>query len=571
MQNKKDIASKISLFFIFVSILVILLCIFKFIFKHLSTSLDNLFLDKIANLLKIIIPFGRIYILISFIVFLISLAFLFDSKFRLKNNSFFYRNKESILNNTKYVIIYFYTVTFLSILFLILLSFISWPSADDYLVYGQVRDHSLFGYMSYYYLNWDGRFSSFLIQSILFHVFNFNYSFLIVLISSISFITLIYLLSRFIGNLEKSVNWVYVFFINLPILFISLLPILREVVYWATGGIYVITSAIVFFWIYLVYLLLFRNLKLKNKFINIFFIIFSFLIGGISQNLSLSLIFLAISFLIISKKYCIYKINRIVILISLLFLIISSLLIYVAPGNYVRGAIIFNKLDFTIINLFKNYLIVIHNYSNILFRVIVFGVVSAIFTALICFNYSKNNDFSTKNFFNLNKFNFIIYSLFLIAALVSIIPFVLVPDAAVPRSGIYFYIFSFIFFYGIIFKLFYFILSTIIKKSFKPKLTFLTIFLVIFSFFNFFLIQTSIKEIIYDLPVRNQMVERNTYLRNLQTEEKNKDLEINPIQLPVFGKDPQIIHFFEIKEDKSFRVNVWISEYFGLKSVRIKK
>lgn len=566
-MKKNNIIKIFNLLFIYTSLATLSLSILKFIINKLPIDLNNL-----KFFLQEIIPFGKSVFLISFIVLLISLAFFIDYKIQFQNKNLFYLKIISIFNSSKNLKIYFTSISIVSIILILLSSLITWPSADDFSVYRLARDYNIFSYVFHIYFNADGRFFSFLIQSILLHLFNLKLSYLIVFIGSLNFIILIFLLSKLIKKLEGNNNKILLsfFFVNIPIMFITLFPVLKENVYWATGSVYIATSVLTVIWIYLVYVFLFGNYKIKNKYFSILMIIFSFFVGGISQNLSLSLIFIVISFLIISRNICEYKINKIVILISILFLTAGSILMYLAPGNFIRGEDLFNKFNFTIFNIFKNYFLVISNYSNVLLRVVINGIASAALISFLTYDYSKNNFNGLKNYFKSNKINFLIYLTFLISAFIGIVPFVLIPDAAAPRSGIYFFILSFIFCFGFSLKIFNLFLQIIFKK-FKPKLTITIITLIIFTFFSYLLIYYSATEFVYCIPIRKQMIERNNYLSNLSIDEKNIDIVVNPIILPVYGKDPKIIHFFEIKNDEEFRVNVWVSEYYKIKSVRINK
>ena len=357
----------------------------------------------------------------------------------------------------------------------------------------------------------------------------------------------------------------YDFAIMLCVLWLGLIPIIKEVVYWAVGGLYIFTSLFIILWILIIYLLLFRVKVVRFKYFIIpVLMIFSFLIGGAQQITSPALIFLTVVMLLLTRKK--EKDGKMIVFVALIFLILGTVFMYIAPGNFVRAGYGAGSFDFSIISIFKNYVNTFILFSITAIEMVILAIIGAFCSAVIKTKNNKSKNITVVSYIKSNKERLIIITSFLLAALITLIPFVLVPDFATPRASIFYVIFILLFTWGIV-DYFSILFINNYKKYFNRVVALTMITIICFTIMSFEVIILSSRNIYQGIFIRHQMIERNEYLSNLSEEEKKYDITVKPIE----GKIPELLFFHDITTDleNSLNLNKDVAEFYKIKSIRI--
>lgn len=469
--------------------------------------------------------------------------------------------------NRKLLIAIITPIISVSIFLVVSLSLIYWPVSDDFSFYIQSRDLGIFGLIKYIYFNWGGRFFSYFLSSFFFTVFNFKYLYFLVTLLSIIFIFSSLLLSRFINQLiPKKQTQLYSFSIVFLSFFLSLTPILDETVYWAAGGLYILSTFFSLTWIYIFYIMVIKSARIKFPYLAIpIFLICSFLFGGFMENLSPSLIFLGLIFILISKKLNISRLNLVIAILALVFLIIGSVIMYLAPGNFIRAAGLANSFSFNISILVKNYSNTFLGFWVVFKRVFLFSFLGGISHSFYISNKNIEPNIIFKEYLKENRLNIFIFLSFFIASLISILPFALVPGGAASRASIYSCVYFFISIWGLTYYLFNGLFYFINKKFIKLSFIFTLISIIIFISFGSILIYKSMESFYLGIKLKSKIIEREQYLSNLTTIEKNSDLIIPAIEM----KKPELLNFADITTNKDDWKNKGVADVYGLKSVAI--
>lgn len=433
------------------------------------------------------------------------------------------------------------SINFLYILLfviVILLNLNSFYWADDYAILNELKEFGVFKRCLNGYLTWDGRYltpASF-IQG---YLLNYLPIQLITLIWTCLFLASGFLLVKILENenlmffKEKSHKLLFYLFVILAFWFSSSKH-LSQTVFWATGGVYTFNLFIGALWLYLF------TIKNKSKQNLIFLVLISVLTALTTQNLILTLLI----FLII-KSFS----KEGLFINTLLFIILLSGLLFLnfAPGNKLRV----NEIDSNLIDningitLFKNLALVTFQYlKHSIFLFLTLLIVIAFF----------NKNINLKQYFFLpkNKKQFITLlqqNIYLIVAISTIIPFILIPSLASERTSIYF-VFFFILY---IFK----ILSDSNIEIFNNRnaikhLSFVLILTVFYSY-NFIL----------GFQLKNKLTDRATVLK----EATEKTVTIKLIDK---NEMPTLFRFREIKDQNDWVLSE-IRKHFNCKEILIEK
>jgi hypothetical protein len=238
---------------------------------------------------------------------------------------------------------------------------------------------------------------------------------------------------------------------------------------------------------------------------------------------------------------------------------------FTAPGNFIRAEYGKNSFNFSVITIFKNYIKVFLKFSQIAIIIIVLAILGAFSSAIIK---AKNNPFkniTTASYIKNNKERLIIIISFLAAALITIIPFMLVPDFDAARASIYYLIFLLLFIWGIVDYFSVLLINRFYKTFFHKAVSLTMIPIICFTFMSYTIVALSLKNIYFGTFIRQQMNERNEYLSNLSEEGKKEDIAIKPIQ----GKVPELFYFVDMTTDKEYEINQAVADYYKLKSIRV--
>ncbi len=211
---------------------------------------------------------------------------------------------------------------------------------------------------------------------------------------------------------------------------------LARSVYWVTGSYYEFANMLIFLWIY-------QYLRGGTKKLLFLFLTFTVVAAGV--NIAISIFTIIILFHLFKIRKLNIKNEYLTVLISIIAFSLSTF----APGNFIRAKSNYNtEIGFHLSSLFINFFIVLKEYV-LMSKYLCIG---AIVIGIVLYNKYK---LSAQNIGNL-KFSII----FLITALSSIAPFVLVPDAASKHTAIHFQTFVFI-------ALLLFTIGVLTKSNFK--------------------------------------------------------------------------------------------------------
>ena len=324
---------------------------------------------------------------------------------------------------------------------------------------------------------------------------------------------------------------------------------ISETIYWATGGVYTLNLFLSLLWI-----VFFNNIyEKKNKIIvKIFFLVFSFFVGATTQNLTIPLLLFIffttlIDFLSNKTKLLFYN-----ILVSL-FLIIGLIYITFAPGNIYRIRKTGNgKLDLNLLQIIKNFYILIVRHFNLIIPLILIFVF-----IIIYLNTYKNVAIHNKDYKNLSFINTLIKYKWLFISLSSIFTFTVNKNLASPRTSIYFICFLLIFMYINILNFLK------LNNSFKINNLTVNIFLFIISI-------SGISFSLYNLQKGKELKNKMVFRENLFSKSKNKVVEVKLINPHLKS---YCFNFTDFSMENNPKFN-WIKDtyidYYKLKDIIVK-
>lgn len=433
--------------------------------------------------------------------------------------------------------------------------------ADDYNFMFDISQNGILNNCIIGYFNWDGRFLSFAAFVQAFLLSNFRIEFITF------FWCLCFLLSGFFIfkivqeelKLKIETKLIYFFGSIISLFFwYSAKTHMAQTIYWGTGGVYSFSLLLGAVWCLLYLQLKNIQLKLIQK---IYFLIFTFLVGQLTQNMSIALIILVlIDFVIdILKKN---NKNNYFNFSIFLFLLIGLTVILIAPGNLKRMNEINNlnleqlRFQDLIFNFFD---IISYYFKSVRYGLYVF--IFLIFSLKLFFQKEIGGFYFTIiKPINLKTFiiGFLNKSKWFFVAISTISPLIIMPMMAAERTMIYFNFFIFIFILKLIVGV-----NSQHKVMFKYQkiVSFLVIFIILTKCFVF-----SIKNLNKGKVLKKEIFKREQILLN----SKNKDviIKILPEKLK---SDCYNFYDLEISADPKYFMKVGYENYFGLRKIIIKK
>ncbi len=345
-------------------------------------------------------------------------------------------------------------LSFLTIVGILLLSFLSFYSAgDDYCYINDLKKNGVFNNALIGYTTWDGRFltpAAFL-QGFLLLRFKVEW---IVFIWSCCFIIsgfLIFYILKLelkIKNLSLGKS-ILLMFILAIIFWLGSLSHVSQTIYWATGGVYSFNLLIGSIW--LLGFLKFQK-EIVRPIFTFAFLLFSIIAGATTINLTIALLTLVLVTILIdflSENNTKIKLN----ILMLISICLGLIVILFAPGNFVRANVI-NTSTSLDSSLFSNYLSVLLLYLkwfSVLFFLSFLGGIILSFLVNPETKISVNPvSFSIKT--KQNCARVLINFKWLLVALSTITPFITLPTVASPRTVIYFMYFCLIYIVIRVFK-----------------------------------------------------------------------------------------------------------------------
>jgi hypothetical protein len=454
-----------------------------------------------------------------------------------------------------------------SVLLMLAITINTFYSSDDYAFMVKLDQKGILGNCVYGYLTWDGRFLAmaafvqcFLLKYIQIQGVTFFWAltfvgsgfFLVKILLLELELTIAKNLQLLLGLLLTTVFW------------LGSYRHISETVYWGTGGAYSFDLLLATLWI--VWFL--KTKKQSSSTLTKFLLfLFSFVVGATTQNLTLGILALLFVTLVIhwltNEKGSIgfYSLLFIAVFLGLLF-------ITLAPGNLLRlhktGV---QTEETTIFLLIKSYLQVLLAYLKISLVLIGLSIMSGFGTYFLIYpNYKLKWEFSYS--IPKTKFQIAVFLKdfkWLIVSLSTVLPFMIAPGMAFPRTSLFFMYFLLLF-------IVYFTIITLRKLQSRPeslpsKSNSLLNPLLVFGFI--FLLSISFAVYNFDKGV---------HLKNLMTQRENllkaSAGKIVTIQL-INPKDISTCYQFSDLSLVENKMVVWrrlrLEEYYNVKQILVKE
>jgi hypothetical protein len=432
----------------------------------------------------------------------------------------------------------------LAIAGIILLSFFSWFSCDDFCNKSELARYSVFKMAWIEYLNWDGRslsISSFVQLTALKY---FPVELTTGIWASAFVLTVIFIFK--IIQIENPVfykgkNSFVLVAVFCAMLWLGLWKLVPDIIYWSTGGSYSLLNLLGVLWLYI----FLRGLKAErfNKSNCVFIFFVSIFLGMNSHNLIVSLLSICLVeagyYKIVKKDNCAF----VYILCASAGLLISGSVVFFAPGNFIRlsaGLHIGSDWNFLI-----HYLIVLARYGYWLFSLLVLCFAVLWLTGQnFRLSLKLIRDEARKKqpvflFFHNHKY--------FVAAFATIAVFFVTSFFAVPRTAIFFSTFMVIYLFQ---KMWITELNIFSKRFMAGSMVFLSVFICILIF---------------------QMTKAYSVKQKLSEREKLfSTMKGNDVVVPSISKSsvPFAFSFVDVSPDSSYWVNRCVAMHYQLKTIR---
>jgi hypothetical protein len=452
----------------------------------------------------------------------------------------------------------------ISISSILLLSLSTWRWADDFALYVSLRDISILEHMWNFYMQWDGRFLSLgaFLQSFAIKYLPHELSTLMwtsfFIISSYLFVELIILEMNITNQIIRDKLIFTAMFAS--VFWIGIKSHIAETVYWATGGVYSFSNCIGL--LYALTLVCLRNNKVNTYsiFTYLYFFIISIVSGMLSHSLTPAL-WVLLFFNWIDSRYFIKSRQDMMFLLAAIGLAVATAIVFFAPGNFVRAAHITDSFVIRLDVLAKNYIRVLIYYCQLSTLLVCLSIICG-----FVFYYIKQPNACFYR--NINYHNGIIFLRYLLiigkyfcATLATIVPFIVLPNVAVPRASIFFMTFLTIFLTITII-----LINDLLSKLNLAYFQFRSIAYIIVSMLYFVQLGIVGIQLHYGLNIKHQISIREQYL--MTPELKNSDVVLPPMKL---SHIPFSLRFNDITSDATDWINQAVANYYGLRSIRAVK
>ncbi len=422
----------------------------------------------------------------------------------------------------------------------------SWFSGDDLCFKIELARYSVLDKAWLQYLHWDGR--SLGLASLL-QLFCLKYfsAPVITFIWASAFIANSFLVLK-IAAIDKPVPENKISMVSIALLssmmWLGMWKLIPDILYWPTGGWYVVMCLLGLFWIYFISIEIRAENFSRKKYFSVFII--SFICGNNSHNFIVPLLLFGLIELLHSMFFMNNKRAVYFILSALSGLILSAYIVMLAPGNIER----LHAVSWTGFNasFLMNCFLVFTKYMYWLLLLICF------YPLLLWMN--GKNIFASLRFSNLkfsklnsmSSFVNLMYSQrYLIAALSTVMVFSATSFFAVPRTALFF---------AVLMIIYALQKNNLIQGKMKTNRfmfggsAFLFMFLII---------------IIFEMIKVNALKEKLNNRESLYKLNPGKDVIVDPI---IDSEIPFAFIFVDISPDSSYWVNRCVALHSGLKTVR---
>jgi hypothetical protein len=221
------------------------------------------------------------------------------------------------------------------------------PIADDLSYAFLGRQNTLLDAWITEYKTWNGRYSSnvFVLTNPIKYNSMWGYKFSPILLIFLT-ITSVFVFIKTITDNYFKWNQTFIIALLVTLLYLHLMPIISEGVYWYTGAVtYHWANIFLLFYVSLISLYYQNKILFNNNNFHLFLLILCLVfVTGFNEIVMITMLSFHIILLLIFYKKCLPKKRAILLLFAVS--IISALIMYLAPGNTVRGQFFSNNHRF---------------------------------------------------------------------------------------------------------------------------------------------------------------------------------------------------------------------------------
>jgi len=448
-----------------------------------------------------------------------------------------------------------YCLGSITVFLVISLGFFSFPTADDYMYLYQVSNNTLSEFALFYYLHFGGRGLYVAVINNIDHrsIHQIPYT---SLFYALTFVVSVCVMAR-LSEVEKNGDMAIKFFIYTAVAWLGIYKI-GQIVYWASGGqLYILPLCGCLLWMYGL-----KRIGEKSsdseityrQFIYITYFLSGFLISLASLQGSLLLIVFA-TYLRISHRRDMNTMSRRLIVIGLIGVLIGAVILSVAPGNFVRAQTGEHSMNFNPLNLVANYIRVFFKYTVGNYKMVLLSIFGSVVYNLITVEKFRAKEFRLANYQ--------ISGVWLLCALASILPFMLLPDFAALRASIYFII-PFSMFIWIAVQMIMHVGCILVLLPTWGKGPLQVVGVCLASMLLLTAIYVNGVDIRDAANIKKQVERRHRVLTDAESDD---DVIIERVE----GRVPGSLFFNEFHEEEDYWVNKDAAKYYGITSIRVGK
>lgn len=332
------------------------------------------------------------------------------------------------MNKKKYVLL---ISAIVSLLLLLAFSIYGHYDSDDFCFKDILKKHGVLDYQYLTYMRWDGRALS--ISAILnLGLIKYLNPKIIILLWKIFFmLSVVYALKLSQKHIKIfSGNWLLIFPVFCFVFWLGNYTNIADTVYWCSGGLYTVNVFLLLVWLDTLKKHTKKNFSV-GKLRASLFLLFTFIVASLSTQVGVVIIS-AIIINYLNNSLSTSKNSRKILLLIFFFSILGLFFTMLAPGN-------FNRATFSPRGFEMNLLAILKNSIIIYLRYIAYGAFLFILATLACSTLFKVNikAFWKKVIYNRKSWNLAKIE-FLILAIISVLPLVIIPDFAGHRPSVFF-------------------------------------------------------------------------------------------------------------------------------------
>jgi len=423
------------------------------------------------------------------------------------------------------------------------------PKYGSYFFFkGYLQKNGIFKLLLFFYQFWDGRnlsvpgliqasFIKFLPHTAIIFAYSLIFLFSSYLCSII--------LNRQVGSRED--NYAFISFATLTY-FYGFYTHIRETVFYAVAGWYISMALLLIIWLLIAEKSIMKSSK---KLFSVLFVLFSFIVADLSQNILLA-VFIFLCYTILKHKN---KVNRITAILSVLSMFLGFFMIAQTPGNAQQIAFYGAKyFCFSAVPLLKNFI-------SISFQYISFSWILILLSSFLGLFNSFSGENNKEAMPHLTIFEILTrQSIWLVLAFSTIVPMALIPKEATPRTSIFFMIFISFFLHN-----FFYYLS----RNYKDSISLKKVVRFMGAYGLFFIVSLHLFVIYKEMNIGLNAVANQKYNEAEIIRQKNGGSKVIKIKEKITSKGGFAINCnaIPLSSNPEFWVNRHLAAYYGVDSI----